>query len=574
MDDPQNNNPNGQNGAATPDFSSFSGTYPSAPATPAAPDAAGAPTGNPLAPPPDPSLNPPPFTTETVPSAAPSVSDLYAPSAPSSTPGIDQSIPATSAPAPFDTTYTPPAADQNANVAAPVAPADNPFTVGAPPAPASSGGGGGLKRVLAVLLLLVALVVLGFLAFTFIGKFLAGNQQKTLVYWGLWENDAVIAPLIEEYQASHPKVKIQYERQDIKQYRERLQSQLDKGSGPDLFRFHNTWVPMLKSELSPAGATGYSAAEFKTTFYPVANSDLVVGGQVVGVPLMIDGLALYYNEDILRAAGINPPQSWEDFRNAASALTVKDGSGSIITAGAALGTTGNIQHYSDIMALMMLQNGVPFPDLGLDNPDPIEKARAPQALTFYKLFAEKPNNVWDATLDDSVVAFANRKVAMIFAPSWQVFTVRDLNPQLNFRVIPVPQLVGTNVSWASYWVEGVSSKSKSKDEAWDFLKFISSKENMVKLYTEEAKVRAFGEPYSRMDLADLLVNDPLVGAYIQQAPNAKSFFLSSRTFDNGINDRMIKYLEDAINAQGQGVSPDSALKTAAQGFSQVLNSYR
>jgi multiple sugar transport system substrate-binding protein len=105
------------------------------------------------------------------------------------------------------------------------------------------------------------------------------------------------------------------------------------------------------------------------------------------------------------------------------------------------------------------------------------------------------------------------------------------------------------------------------------LKFLSSKESMVALYSEESKLRAFGEPYSRVDLAQTVIDDPFVGAYVKQAQTAQSFYLSSRTFDNGINDKMIKYLEDAVNSQGQGVSGEAALQTASAGFAQVLSSY-
>ncbi|MEK7119149.1 MAG: hypothetical protein AAB889_01355, partial [Patescibacteria group bacterium] len=58
-----------------------------------------------------------------------------------------------------------------------------------------------------------------------------------------------------------------------------------------------------------------------------------------------------------------------------------------------------------------------------------------------------------------------------------------------------------------------------------------------------------------------------------QAPNAKSFPLASRTFDNGLNDKLIKYLEDAVNGLAQGSAPKAVLDTASAGFRQVLGSY-
>lgn len=459
----------------------------------------------------------------------------------------------------------PPIPDVNTNMYTQpaMAPGENPF---APPGPAPSGGGG-MKRILGVLILLIVLVGIGYFAFKYVGQFLAGQKTTTITYWGLWENEEVLKGLVAEYKKTHPKIDIVYSKQSPKQYRERLQAAIKRGDGPDIFRFHNTWVPMFKDELSPSGKTGYTSADFQQAFYPVANKDLVVGGKIYGVPLMIDGLALYYNEDILRAAGITPPTSWEAFRSAALTLTVRDQTGKIITAGAALGTTGNIEHFSDILGVMMLQNGA-------DLKNPVGK-EAQDALSFYHLFAEKPSNTWDETLDNSILAFANGKVALIFAPSWQVFNIREINPNLKFQIIPIPQLPGTNVTWASYWVEGVSSKGKYTDESWEFLKFLSSKESMISLYTEVTKLkeRPFGEPYSRTDLAQTIINDPYVGAYVRQAPTASTFYLASRTFDNGINDMMIKYMEDAVNSLNKGVSIQGALETAAKGFQQVLGKY-
>lgn len=441
----------------------------------------------------------------------------------------------------------------------------NPFIIQASAKPPNGGVGGLLKRVAAIIILLVVLGVAGYVGFQVLGQFLAGRQPKTLTYWGLWEDETVFTSLVAEYKQTHPNVDIVYSKQSPKQYRERLQAAIERGEGPDLFRFHATWVPMLKNSLAPAGDTGYSFSEFQQAFYQVAVKDLVIDGKVYGVPLMFDGLGLYYNEDLLRAAGITPPTTWEAFRQAALTLTVKDETGAIITAGAALGTANNVEHFSDIVGLMLLQNGA-----NLSAPTSKE---AQDALSFFRLFAEKGANTWDETLDNSILAFASGKVAMIFAPSWQVFTIRELNPNLKFQVIPVPQLPGTNMTWASYWVEGVSSKSKYTTEAWEFLKFLSSKESLVTFYTEASKVRAFGEPYSRVDLAQTIVNDPYAGAYIKQAQTAESFFLASRTFDNGINDRMIKYLEDAVNSLGKGIAVPAALETASAGFSQVLSSF-
>jgi len=60
---------------------------------------------------------------------------------------------------------------------------------------------------------------------------------------------------------------------------------------------------------------------------------------------------------------------------------------------------------------------------------------------------------------------------------------------------------------------------------------------------------------------------------MKEAPTARSFPLASRTFDNGLNDKLIKYVEDAINSVEKGSSPDQALQTASGGFKQVFSQY-
>lgn len=414
---------------------------------------------------------------------------------------------------------------------------------------------------------IVALLVLFLLSRVFFHRGQTKPQEVTLTYWGLWEEEKVFAALISDFQKTHPKIKINYIKQNKIQYRERLQGRFQSAEAPpDIFRFHNTWLPMLKNDLAPVPQNILTNSDFEKTFYPVVKNDLSSGGVYFGIPLEIDGLSLFYNQDILKAASVSVPATWDELRDAAFKLTVKDSGGKIKTAGAALGTTGNIEHWPDILGLMFLQNGA--------NPGkPFDEA-AEGALAFYHFFSESPKNTWDQTLENSIVAFSSGRAAMIFAPSWEALTIKEINPNLNFKIAPVPQLAGgTTVTWASYWVEGVWQKSKVKAEAFEFLKFLTQRENMVKLYSEEAKLRLFGEPYSRVDLADQLKNDPYLSSYIIQAPTARSWYLCGTTADNGINDKIIKYYEDAVNSLSLGASPKAALETAGKGVSQVLSSY-
>lgn len=429
-----------------------------------------------------------------------------------------------------------------------------------------SGGPNPWPKRLLLLVVFLFMVLGAVIGGKYVLGLLAGSKEVTLTYWGLWESENVLSGVIRDFEAKNPKIKIQYVKQLPREYRQRVQAAINRGDGPDIFRFHNTWVSMLKNELAIVPQDVMSAIEFKNKFYPVAANDLIGGNSIYGIPLMIEGLGLYFNEDLFAAAGVTPPTTWEEVLSVVPKVTVKSGT-NITTSGIALGTAGNVEHFSDILATMMLQNGANLLD--------ISSKEAEETMIFYRKFSD-PNDPlysWNETMDLSVSAFANGKVAMILAPSWRAFDIQAINPNMRFKVAPIPQLPGNTVSWASYWVEGVSSKSKSQKQAWEFLKYLTSREVATKLYSEEAKLRLFGEPYAQVELGTSIQDDPFVGAFIKQATTARSFPLASRTFDNGLNDKLIKYLEDAVNAVGLGTAPKAALTTAANGFRQVLSSY-
>ena len=398
----------------------------------------------------------------------------------------------------------------------------------------------------------------------------SGNSGE-VTWWDLWENQQAVQPLIDEYQTQHPNVKINYVAQSKEDYRERLTNSLARGTGPDIFSIHNTWVPMFKNNLDPVPASVMSAGEFSSAYYPVATGDLSSGASIVAIPLMYDGLNLYINQDIFETQGKSIPTTWDELRQTAIDLTIKDENGVIKQAGVALGRTENVDHWQEVLALMMVQNKVTM----AEPTGPLAEA----ALTYFTIFSSQ-DGVWDATLPNSTQTFANGNLAMYFGPSWRAFEIAAINPNLKFKIVPVPQLPKDtpsepNIAYATYWAEGVNNKSAAKTAAWEFLKFISSEQSLQKMYQNAAATRAFGEPYPRSDMASLLTGDSNVSAVVSQAPYAQSWFLASRTFDGptGINSQINKYFEDAVNGVNQGLSAEDALVTVAAGVRQVLSQY-
>jgi multiple sugar transport system substrate-binding protein len=440
----------------------------------------------------------------------------------------------------------------------------------------------GPKSLLIKILIPLALIIILILAFKLISALVSRlkapsplSQAKiTLNYWGLWEPVEVLQPLIQEFQNSHPNITINYQKQHHQQYYQKLQYELPKETAPDIFRLHNTWVSLFKTNLSPMPEEVKKSLNPNSAFYPVHNQDLSIGGQYYALPLEIDGLGLFINNEIFQNAGKSPPTTWDEFRQTATDLTVKDEAGKIKIAGAALGTTTNIDHWPDVLGVMMLQNGVEFQKLTQ------YPKLAEDALSYFTLFT-RFDKVWDDTLPHSTAAFATGKLAMYFGPSWEAIDIHNLNPDLDFRIVPIPQLPDedapnktTNINWASYWVEGVNKNSKNSQAAWEFLAFLAQKQILEKFFQNAvASGRLFGEPYPRLDMATLLDSHQYLGTYIRQASTSQSWYLCSRTWDEGLNDNLIEYLSQAVNSINQGQAPTKAVQDFNQGITQVLSQY-
>lgn len=416
---------------------------------------------------------------------------------------------------------------------------------------------------------ITVVIIILFLVFRVILP-LFSNQKTgnvTLNYWGLWEDKAVMQAIISDFEKENPNIKIVYTKQDPKQYKERLLTRIQNGSGPDIFRFHNTWVPQLSSVLLPLSSETIQKSDFQKWFYPVAQKDLIKNGAIYGIPLEIDTLSLFINTEIFQAASAKIPTTWDEFMTISRVLTVKDENGKIKTAGAAMGTFDNITHSPDIISLLFIHNGVDLYNFSLTSQN------ASEALDFYTSFAKGDGNVWDDTLDSSLLSFTKGSLAMYFGYSWDIFTIQSMNPSLSFKIAAVPHLPNRSFTIASYWVEGVSVKSKHQKEALLFLKFLAKAETEQKLFTQVAKTRLFGEPYARVDLANSLKDNQLLHPFINQSPQAVSSFFASDTYDNGINSQMNAYLGNAVRSVLNNTSSQTAVETLSAGISQVLGQY-
>lgn len=401
-----------------------------------------------------------------------------------------------------------------------------------------------MKRSLTYKIIFIFLSLILTIVFSGFGcKQKKGEEGKKLPevelnFWGLWDGTDVFDPLISEYQeimktaVTPVNIKINYKKFEYPEYEKTIIDSLAAGKGPDIWMIHNTWLPTHKEKLAPCPTEIMTSTLYKNAFVEVTSQDFIYNNQIYAIALSVDTLALYYNKDFFNSAAITaPPSNWDEFKEAVKKLTKFDENDEIIQAGAAIGTSRNINRATDILYLLMLQNGTEMTNeektlatltKSKETKEGLSYIPGVDALKFYTDFADPSKAIytWNPTLHYSLDAFVEEKVAMIFNYAYRMKDIKHRAPKLNFGVAAVPQIKNTpkEVNFANYWGIAVSSTSQHQTEAWRFLTFLGRKENVEKY------VAATGRPASRPDVLNNQLQDPNLQIFAKQALTAKSWY--------------------------------------------------
>lgn len=424
----------------------------------------------------------------------------------------------------------------------------------------------------------------------------------TLTWWRVFDDQEAVRPIIEAYRALHPNVTVQYRKLRFDEYEQALLNALAEDRGPDILSLHNSWVQAYLPKLVPLPSRltipfqelkgglrkevvvnlrttpTLSPSDLRARFVDAVSGDVVVSArdergqvsqQIVALPLALDTLALFSNRDLLNLAGVpQPPKTWNELQAATRRLTRLDREGKIAQSAVALGAARNVERASDILALLMMQNGAQMMDASgaafHKIPQALERRPLPpgeEALVFYTDFANPQKEVytWSVEQNNSLEAFLAGKTAMVLGYSYHRALIEARAPRLNLEITPAPQIESNpEVNFANYWLEAVSKKSRNQDWAWDFLQFAASAERV------QSYLKATGKPTALRALVLEQQNDPQSGVFAAQVLTAKSWYRGQGA------PAAEEALNQAIEAVAEGGKPRDALRVAAQRVNQTL----
>lgn len=250
---------------------------------------------------------------------------------------------------------------------------------------------------------------------------------------------------------------------------------LAEGRAPDLVIAQQALIVKESSKFKPVPFVSYPEKNFKSNF--IDGGWIMMGKNgVMGFPLYIDPLVMYWNKRIFSNAGIiNPPTTWTDLQNKIVPLLTKrtTNRADLTESAVALGTWDNITNARMILTTLLFQSGTTIiknTEQGLENvlsENPYNSPLKPalSALVFYTDYANplRANYSWNNAKSSDLSEFLAENNAIYFGRASEYPKIKEKNPNLAFDISPVPQNAQSplKVVNAPLYTIGITRSAKS-----------------------------------------------------------------------------------------------------------------
>jgi ABC-type glycerol-3-phosphate transport system substrate-binding protein len=380
----------------------------------------------------------------------------------------------------------------------------------------------------------------------------------TLTYWsGFTGGDKqAYEDLIKKFNSTHPDIRIDYQEQPWDSIAQKLPTAIISGSGPDLATPDYN-VATLQQYVANGLAlplndlVGGGVNQVAADVLPKAVTDsFSVDGKLYAVPANFATLLLYYNKDLLSAAGMAPPKTMAELQD--DAVKLSNGKGQY---GISLADNATIQMWP---ILIWADGGDLISGKCSALADPKTVATVEK---WSGLIRDHQISPVGSTGQDADNLFAAGKAAFEINGPWAAGEYKAA--KVNFGLAPVPVgASGQPVTLASTVPTMVSSKTAHPKEAQEFLAWWLSKDTQAQLASEA------GYTPSRTDMATdpKISGNPTVAAFAAQVPYARLYLPTEKDFariDTGI-------FIPAIQSAEQNGNAADALKSANDQLNSLL----
>ena len=388
------------------------------------------------------------------------------------------------------------------------------------------------------------------------------NAAVELTWWTGQDEQAekVAEKLAAEYHTAHPNVTLKTSpgAPTTDDLLTKLSAGFTAGSYPDISYAYGNWAGDLGASGKTQDLTSYvQEPSFGWTEMPeAARTVATADGKVIGIPALVDNLALIYNKEIFDQAGVAYPTddwTWAQFREAARKLTDP----ATKTYGTAYSVSGSEDTTWHLWPLLW-QNGGKI----LDGTKPAFNSDAGVAAleTLRQMAVDDKSMYLDQTDEKYHPLFNSGRIAMILTGPWALLEIKEA--KLSYGVANLPGVNGDHqtVSGPDLWVLFDHDDANRAGATRDFIKWLTSAQTDAK----------WNLAVGNLPLRSSEKDTPEFAAYVKEYPGGQKFF------DNLTNAKqarptvpgyevLSRNVGDAVASVLQGrANPKEALDAAAR----------
>ena len=293
----------------------------------------------------------------------------------------------------------------------------------------------------------------------------------TLHVWTIDFQNQYMFPLAQAFEKLHPDIMIDVKHVQFSDMTNDLARASITGDAPDVSYIDNPYIDLFRSRgllLNLTPMLTQSKVIDLARFYPGPLAAVKYGDAVYGIPRGANTLALYYNADMFKAAGLDPdkpPQTWAELLADAKRLT--DPAKHVY--GIAFSAVASEEGTFQFMPWIQMAGG----DYNkLNTPGDVKALEFWQTLIDEKLAS--PDTLVRSQYD-STATFNAGDAAMAISGPWELPRM-STDAKFDYRVALLPTMTqgSPRVSALGEGDNVILKQSKHPQQAFEFLEFLAS----------------------------------------------------------------------------------------------------